>query len=146
MFDDVTRQRFWSFVDKRSEGECWRWRGTKNAKGYGRFTYKRGATIMAHRYAIQASIGPIGDLLACHRCDERDCCNPMHLFAGTNAENMADARAKGSRLGPKRKSSTHCPHGHNLEEVGTYKNRNGWRCAECRRVSALEYHHTHAKR
>ena len=30
----------------------------------------------------------------CHRCDERRCCNPDHLYLGSHAENMADMKAK----------------------------------------------------
>ncbi len=90
--------RLWSRIDVRGPDECWPWTGAPNANGYGVVhIYGRGGwNEMAHRLVYRARVGPIppghGVL---HRCDNPPCCNPAHLFTGTQAVNIADAVEKG---------------------------------------------------
>lgn len=66
-------------------------------KAYGRYQTGR-KSYMAHRRAYELYHGPIPEgMLVCHRCDNPKCCNPEHLFLGTNEDNTRDALVK-SRL------------------------------------------------
>ncbi len=75
---------------------CWPWTGPVTEYGYGRWHYPRGTPYAAHRmaYFIHFGIDP-GPLLVCHTCDNKICCNPHHLFLGTDADNMQDKKRKG---------------------------------------------------
>lgn len=78
-------------------GVCWEWPGATH-KGYGKIgAGRRGmAPLQVHRVAYEHFVGPIPDgLWVLHRCDNRLCCNPEHLFLGTNLDNVRDMVAKG---------------------------------------------------
>lgn len=84
---------------ERSESGCWMWTRSRQAQGYGDFRYQ-GKHYTAHRAAYEAFTGPIpAGMHVLHRCDVRACCNPEHLFLGTNRDNIADSVAKGRRKG-----------------------------------------------
>ena len=89
-------ERFWSRVDMRDQDGCWPWRGALDGKGYGAFGESRDKrSAKAHRVAYALAFGPLNGLHVLHRCDNPPCCNPAHLWLGTNAENQADKIAKG---------------------------------------------------
>lgn len=90
-------ERFWEKVDRRSPDECWPWLGrARTSFGYGAFAIGRDRANRAHRIAWELTNGPVPvGLSALHRCDNPPCCNPAHLFLGTQADNIADMVAKG---------------------------------------------------
>jgi hypothetical protein len=76
---------------------CWNWTGGYFQGGYGYFKCKAvwPKPINASRGAWMVCEGDPGKLNVLHRCDNRGCCNPKHLFLGTLKENMEDCVAKG---------------------------------------------------
>jgi hypothetical protein len=80
---------------ERTDG-CWKWHGY-TVKGYGvLYDGDNGwRMVQAHRLSWKIHHGAISPgMFVCHRCDNPPCCNPDHLFLGTQKDNMSDAARK----------------------------------------------------
>ena len=90
-------KRFWEKVKRRSPDECWPWMAYIRPDGYGRFRTKVGM-MLSHRVSWELTNGPIPHgMYICHSCDTPECCNPDHLFLGTQRDNVRDCMKKGRR-------------------------------------------------
>lgn len=90
--------RFWAKVRKLNNSDgCWEWTGALQPNGYGRFGVNASRGVLVHRYSYELAHGPqaIKGLCVCHRCDNRRCVRPDHLFTGDHFDNMRDASRKG---------------------------------------------------
>lgn len=88
-------QRFLNKLDR--SGECWLWKGGVDKDGYGKVTIDY-RTWKASRAAWHLLVGPIPEgMLVLHKCDVPLCCNPDHLWLGTQSDNIRDMDSKGRR-------------------------------------------------
>ena len=108
-----THDRFFDKVNKNGpihpvlKTQCWEWTAGTNVKGYGRFAFI-GKNRLAHRVSYIFTNGDIPDsLCVCHKCDNRKCVNPDHLFLGSIIDNTMDMVKKGRARGNSANGSLH---------------------------------------
>ncbi len=104
--NDKLKGAFFSYVNK-NDPSCWNWRGYVDNTGYGRlgFNYRY---FLAHRlsWMIHNGVIPNG-LMICHRCNNRKCVRPSHLYLGTHKDNHNDSVIAGTWTRGTHQRNTH---------------------------------------
>ncbi len=86
----INNEKFWSKVDIGPTDQCWPWQGSKSKYGYGVYCLNK-KIMQSHRWAYLFTYGDIPEgKYILHKCDNPACCNPHHLYAGTQRENVCD--------------------------------------------------------
>jgi hypothetical protein len=95
VFTHEQRHRaFWGFVSLGPD--CWEWAGGLTGAGYGMFSVGPGKSVGAHRFSFEMHYGQLSDgAIICHKCDNRRCVRPTHMFVGDHTANARDKAAKG---------------------------------------------------
>lgn len=95
--DCTPEMRFWARVNKNTPSGCWIWTGCVDKWGYGDISYL-GKHVQAHRLSWRLLRGEPTGFHVLHKCNTPPCCNPDHLYLGTDADNTEDKRKAGTIL------------------------------------------------
>jgi hypothetical protein len=92
--------RFWKRIRKLGPDDCWEWTGPTPGPGYGKISVTPEGGVSeqwyTHRYAWLLKHGPPAlGLFVLHKCDNKLCCNPAHLYLGTQVDNVRDRDTRG---------------------------------------------------
>lgn len=92
---EVTTKKFMTSRVRVVASGCWEWSHSLMSNGYPAVWHK-GVVTGGHRVAFELWVGPVPDgKMVCHKCDNKKCINPEHLFCGTGSDNQQDSVSKG---------------------------------------------------
>lgn len=102
MYSDSFKRRYWAKVSKNGPihpvlgTACWLWTTSCESSGYGQIKADgtgRGneVTLRAHKVGYELANGNITeDMCILHKCNNKRCVNPEHLYEGTQLDNSRD--------------------------------------------------------
>ena len=93
---DITT-RFCRKVKVGAEHECWPWTAGTTPNGYGKF-HVHGAALGAHRVSFWLEHGRWPEPMALHRCGNKACVNPTHIYEGDSKDNYVDSLNSGTAV------------------------------------------------
>ena len=91
---DELRGRLFAKTDVCGDHDCWEWQGYIAKTGYGQIGF-RGKLLFTHRASMLVEGHDIDGWWVLHKCDNRPCINPTHLYIGTAYENTRDVNERG---------------------------------------------------
>jgi len=121
-------QTFWTHVDcSAGPDACWPWRAARFAQtGYGAVRWD-GRAQSAARIAYLLAKGSLAEgLHVDHLCRDRACCNPAHLEAVSQRENIL----RGTGFSARNAAKAMCPQGHPYSGVNLRRRRGAARLAK----------------
>jgi hypothetical protein len=128
---------FWRRLRFVGNGNCREWDGPRDRDGYGIAPWTE-FPRKAHRLAWFLAVGPIPEgLVVAHYCDNPACCEPSHLWVGTQADNLDDMRRKRRDKMPVQVRGATCRRGHPYTPENTIERKppyHGRECRECKRI------------
>jgi len=119
--------KFESNISKEKGIECWIWIGATDKRGRGFMSLNREKRwVRASRISLYLykNFDLDSKLQVNHKCNDKRCVNPDHLYIGNQADNMKD----------KSDNIIYCPRGHEYNEKNTYWNGNNKSCKICRKT------------
>ena len=100
------------------------WGGAADEQGYG-FLSVKNKVHRVTRVVWEIVYGPIPEgLYVLHICNTRSCVRPVHLYLGTQSDNMQDRVRDGN---DSQANQTHCINGHEFTADNTYHIRQATR-------------------
>jgi HNH endonuclease len=155
-------ERIWrkitvSSISSYKNSPCWEWQRQSRTDGYGvafigklRYEFAgfppKARTTVVHRLMYLISVGDPGELQVDHLCRNRCCCNPLHLEAVAQPENLrrGDSSRIVRELAEFQSAQTHCMRGHLLEDynlIVNFDEKGGKHrhCRTCQRVIWKEF-------
>jgi hypothetical protein len=108
-------RRYEENVIRNADG-CWGWRRRVSAKpGYPWLGSGHLGRVSMHRFSYEIHVGPVPDgEWVLHRCDNKICTRPDHLYLGDHAQNQSDIRDRLTSIKPT------CRKGHPKTPENTY--------------------------